>query len=151
LAHQYRELNALHEKYALHDKYAENFAVLAFPCNQFGFQEPGQPREILNGIRYVRPGNDFQPTFDMFRKIKVNGNDQHPLFHYLKSQCPPTRDYFEQREKLMYNPVRTYDVRWNFEKFLIDRNGKPFKRYDPNTMVADIEEDVHTLLGYSDD
>ena len=62
-----------------------DLAILAFPCNQFGQQEPGgNDLEVLNGIRYVRPGNNFQPKMTMFRKVEVNGAREHPLYTHLK-------------------------------------------------------------------
>ena len=122
-------------------------AVLAFPCNQFGQQEPGgTDEEILNGIRYVRPGNDFQTNITLFRKIDVNGANEHPLYSYLKKSCPTTRDFFAPATRLDYSPMRNNDVRWNFEKFLISRKGKPVKRYDVSSRVSDMRDDIESLL-----
>lgn len=140
---QYHELNALQ------DELFRDLAILAFPCNQFGKQEPGgSDLEILNGIRYVRPGDNFQPKMTLFQKTVVNGANQHPLFAYLKSCCPPTRDYFEESTKLYYTPIRNSDIRWNFEKFLIDRKGIPVMRYDAMARVADMRSDIDALVNF---
>lgn len=124
-----------------------NFEVLAFPCNQFGKQEPAaNATELYNGIKYVRPGNMFEPNFTMFKKIEVNGENEHPLYTYLKEYCPTTRESFSDKKKLYYEPIRVSDVRWNWEKFLITKSGKPFMRYDPGTKPEEIKNDVAFLL-----
>ncbi|KAK8738685.1 hypothetical protein OTU49_004008 [Cherax quadricarinatus] len=124
-----------------------NFDVLAFPCNQFGQQEPGaNGEEINNGITHVRPGKGFEPSFTMFKKIEVNGNKEHPLYTYLKTYCPSTRQNFADTNRLFYSPLRNSDVRWNWEKFLISKSGKPFIRYDPSTKPQDIRNDILFLL-----
>ncbi|EFX68505.1 hypothetical protein DAPPUDRAFT_114529 [Daphnia pulex] len=101
---------------------------------------------IMNEIRYVRPGNDFQTNVTFFRKIEVNGANDHPLYFYLKKSCPTTRDFFEPIARLIYSPLRNNDVRCNFEKFLIDRKGKPVKRYDASTRISDMRVDIESLL-----
>lgn len=139
--YQYHELNALQAEYPI------DLAVLAFPCNQFGQQEPGATDlEILNGIRYVRPGGDFQPNITLFRKVDVNGAREHPLFTYLKRSCPTTRDFFMPSSRLDYSPMRNSDVRWNFEKFLVNRKGRPVKRYDASSRVSEMREDIESLI-----
>ena len=72
---------------ALIDLFKYNFDILAFPCNQFGLQEPGENDEILNGIKYVRPGSGYEPKFEIAVKIDVNGPGEHPLYTYLKVRC----------------------------------------------------------------
>lgn len=141
LTHQYNELNALQAEFP------NDLAILAFPCNQFGQQEPGgSDLEILNGIRYVRPGNNFEPKMTLFRKIDVNGVREHPLYSYLKKSCPTTRDFFVSTAKLDYGPIRVNDIRWNFEKFLVNRLGKPVKRYDPSARISDMRADILSLI-----
>lgn len=140
VTHQYLKMNELHDSYS-------DFEVLAFPCNQFGQQEPGgSGSEILNGILHVRPGNGFKPNFTIFRKIEVNGNNQHPLYKYLKSFCPATRQSFMPVDKLDYSPLKPDDIRWNWEKFLITKNGKPYMRYDAQTDPGEIQNDIVFLL-----
>lgn len=124
-----------------------NFKVLGFPCNNFNLQEPGANySEILNGIKYVRPGGGFVPNFQMFKKIDVNGKDEHPLYTYLKSMCGPTSDTFEDSSMLYYEPKMVSDVRWNFEVFLINKDGHPLYRYSPDAPISDIEFDIRQLL-----
>lgn len=125
----------------------DDLAVLGFPCNQFGLQEPGaNATEILNGIAYVRPGGGFQPNFQMFAKTDVNGDDEHPLFTFLKSRCPSTRTGFSDKHSLEYNRFLLSDVRWNFEKFLVSKEGQPVRRYDPSTEPLSFQQDVVNLI-----
>lgn len=135
---------------ALQSKYSNGLVILAFPCNQFGLQEPGSnASEILNGVEYVRPGNGFKPNFQMFKKIDVNGDKEHPLFTYLKLHCPATRDGFSGKHLLFYEPFKNWDVRWNWEKFLIDRSGRPVMRYDASTEPSAISNDIENLINSS--
>ena len=96
---------------------------MGFPCNQFGAQEPGDENEIRNfcSLKYA-------VTFALFEKIDVNGANAHPLYKYLKSEKPG-----------IFN---TEAIKWNFTKFLIDRDGHVIKRYAPKDTPAKIEEDV---------
>lgn len=134
-------MNALAETHA-----GQDFVILGFPCNQFGLQEPGEtPEEIMNGITHVRPGNGFVPKMTFFQKTKVNGAEEDPIFTFLKSSCSYTDSTFES--SLFYEPLRVDDIRWNFEKFLVGRDGKPYARYHPN--VVEPEEllgDIKALL-----
>ncbi|KAI5723912.1 hypothetical protein M8J76_012620 [Diaphorina citri] len=131
-------------------KYGHDYLeILAFPCSQFRLQEPGaNGTEIMNCVRWVRPGNNFNPGFQFFHKIQVNGENEHPLYTFLKSSCPPTRDgYRTPVTDLYYRPVRVSDVRWNFEKFLVDHRGKPIYRFDATTEPSDIEHFIVEAMG----
>ncbi|KAL7670437.1 hypothetical protein ACOME3_005373 [Neoechinorhynchus agilis] len=99
--------------------------ILGFPCNQFGNQEPWPEAEIKAFVK--EKGADF----DMFSKIEVNGTNAHPLFKYLKSQTGGLMGSF---------------IKWNFTKFLVNKNGNVMKRYGPNVDSKDIEGDVIDLL-----
>lgn len=134
---------------ALQSRFGDrNFTVIGFPCNQFGKQEPGGTgEEILAGIRYVRPGDDFVPNFPLVEKLEVNGDEQHPLFDFLKSRCPSPVTPFRPKDNLFYSPQDSADIRWNFEKFLIDRDGTPLRRYEPNFLPLDMEDDIEALTG----
>lgn len=125
----------------------EQFEILGFPCNQFGLQEPGaNGTEIMNGLKGVRPGNGFIPNFVMFNKVEVNGENQHPFYAYLKTFCAsPTAD-FRRQERLFYTPFHNRDIRWNFEKFLVSKNGKPLMRYHPATRPLNIASDIRSAL-----
>jgi glutathione peroxidase len=109
LTPQYEKLQALHTKYG-----SQGLAVLGFPANEFGEQEPGTNAEIADFCQ-----KNYGVSFDMFSKVVVKGEGQCPLYKFLTS--PAT------------NPKFAGDVGWNFEKFLIGRNGEIVKRFDPNT------------------
>jgi len=112
----------------LYDKYrGMGFTVLAFPCNQFGGQEPGEETDIKDIVR-----NEHHATFPLFKKVKVNGNDAHPLWKYLKDK---------------QSGVLGSAIKWNFTKFLCDRNGVPQYRYAPTTKPLDFEKDIIKMLG----
>ncbi|EEB14547.1 glutathione peroxidase 6 precursor, putative [Pediculus humanus corporis] len=114
---------------------------------KFFQQEPGgNATEILNGIRFVRPGNDFIPSFQLCQKSDINGKNELPMFTYLKAYCPTTRDGFEDTTVLFWKPLKNNDVKWNWEKFLITRKGMPYMRYDPSTEPDAIRPDIEFLL-----
>jgi glutathione peroxidase len=119
---QYSGLETLHEKYD-----SKGLAVLGFPCNQFLSQEPGTEEEIKSFCSLT-----YGVKFDMFSKIDVNGENTHPLYVYLK----------ENSSGFLGTDV----IKWNFTKFLVDKNGKVIKRYAPSTKPKDIEKDILELL-----
>jgi glutathione peroxidase len=123
---QYAGLEALWRKYR-----ERGFAVLGFPCNQFGKQEPGDEAEIQ---RFCSTA--YAVSFPMFAKIEVNGANAHPLYRWLESELPGV--------------LGTRAIKWNFTKFLIDRAGRPIKRYAPADSPARIEPEVAELLGAPD-
>ncbi len=118
---QYRGLQALHEAFA-----SRGFAVLAFPCNQFGGQEPGTDAEIAGFC-----DRSFGVTFPVFAKVEVNGAGAHPLFVWLKQQ---KRGLFGRA------------IRWNFTKFLLDRSGAVRGRFAPMTKPEALAGKVEALL-----
>ncbi|CAB3220908.1 unnamed protein product [Arctia plantaginis] len=109
----YTQLNKLYEKYA-----ERGLRILAFPCNQFGGQEPGSLNEI---VEFTRKRN---VEFDVFEKIEVNGENTHPLWEFLKKVQGGTFGDF---------------IKWNFSKFIVDRNGVPVERFGPNVSPFDLE------------
>ena len=119
---QYDGLQALYERYR-----DRGFEVLAFPCNQFGSQEPGSGEEIGEFCR-VNHG----VTFPIMRKIDVNGSDAAPLFDWLKAEAPGV--------------MGTKAIKWNFTKFLIDREGKVVARFSPTDTPESIAGDIENLL-----
>ena len=138
---QYKELEALYEKY-----HAEGLEILDFPCNQFGEQAPGTIQEI----RQFCTAN-YDTHFSQFDKIDVNGDDAHPLFVFLKTQKGfGGFDVTDQRAKFMDDMLRKRDVdydknsdiKWNFTKFLVGRDGKVLKRYESTESISDIETDI---------
>ena len=119
---QYEGLEALYRDYK--DK---GFTVLAFPCNQFGAQEPGNAEEIANFCSLT-----YDVTFPVLAKIDVNGPSAHPLYAYLKH---------EQKGLL-----GTEAIKWNFTKFLIGRDGEVVERFAPTTKPEDLKQAVEALL-----
>lgn len=121
--------------------------MLAVPCNQFGGQEPGSKMEILKGIEHVRPGNGFRPTFPFTNKIEVNGDDVHPLYEYLKNACPHSpQKAFSKKLRLNYDSFHISDIRWNFEKILVNKNGRPIRRYHASVTPQQLETDIESAL-----
>ncbi|MEY4054986.1 MAG: hypothetical protein RL519_321 [Pseudomonadota bacterium] len=119
---QYEGLEALYKKYA-----DDGFEVIAFPCNQFGAQEPGNAEEIVNFCSLK-----YDVTFPLMAKIDVNGDNADPLYDWLKSEAPGL--------------MGTKSVKWNFTKFLIDRDGKVVRRYAPTDKPEALEKDIKALL-----
>ena len=135
---QYDELEALYEKY-----HADGFEILDFPCNQFGEQAPGTIEEIHQFCTA-----NFNIKFPQFDKIDVNGANESPLFTYLKAQKGfGGFDLNDQRGKFMDEMLRKQDadydkksdIKWNFTKFLVSRDGRVLKRYEPTDKMTDIE------------
>lgn len=140
---QYLQLNALQDEFAG----SQQFTVLGVPCNQFGYQEPAESKaELLNGLQFVRPGDGFVPNFPLFWLVDVNGKNQHPLYEYLKSCVPATRKHFEDHTMVFYEPHHSDDVRWNFEKFLVDCHGHPILRFDSDAEPRFIRQFIHKLV-----
>ncbi|CAM8998075.1 unnamed protein product [Rhodiola kirilowii] len=117
----YKELNVIYEKYK-----NQGLEILAFPCNQFGGQEPGSNEDIQE-VACTR----FKAEFPIFDKVEVNGKNATPLYKFLKSQ---KGGYFGD------------GIKWNFTKFLVDKNGKVVERYAPTTSPLKIEKDIQNLL-----
>ena len=119
---QFAGLEGIYEKYK-----DQGFVILGFPCNQFGAQEPGTADQIQEFCQL-----NYGVKFPMFGKIDVNGSNAHPLFKFLTSEKPGI--------------LGTEMIKWNFTKFLVDKNGNPVKRYGSNTEPKDIAPDIEKLL-----
>ena len=120
---QYAGLEALYRKYR-----AQGFAVLGFPCNQFGSQEPDTEADIQNFCT-----TSFDVTFPLFAKIEVNGEQAHALFRYLKGERPGI--------------LGTEAIKWNFTKFLVNRSGEVVRRFAPTAKPEELDAEVAALLG----
>lgn len=91
-------------------------------------------------MRYVRPGNQFVPLFDLMNKTDVNGENESVIYTYLKDLCPIPTDATFEVEELFWKPIKPYDISWNFEKFIIDTNGTPRLRFRPKVPPLEIKE-----------
>jgi glutathione peroxidase len=120
---QFKGLEALYRQYK-----DQGLEILGFPCNQFGHQDPGSNDEISQFCEL-----NYGVSFPMFHKVEVNGDGAHPLFKYLKAQAPGV--------------LGTTAIKWNFTKFLVDREGRVMERYAPTDTPEKIGGDVAELLG----
>lgn len=118
---QYEGLEKMYKKYK-----DQGVVVLGFPCNQFGSQEPGDSDDIQSFCQV-----NYGVSFPMFSKVDVNGKDAHPIFKYLKSEL---------------GGLLGSKIKWNFTKFVIDKNGKPVKRFAPTTKPEKIEPYLTQIL-----
>ena len=123
LTPQFEELEELYKEYK-----EQGFEILGFPCNQFASQDPASNEEIHSFCLL-----NYGVTFTMFEKIDVNGENAHPLYKFLKNE-----------EKGLFSK----EIKWNFTKFLIDKEGKVVKRYSPTTKPLKIKDDILKLLNY---
>ena len=119
---QYTGLESLHQTYG-----ERGFSVLAFPCNQFGGQEPGSEEEIQSFCDL-----NYQTSFPLFSKIEVNGAASHPLYAHLKEKAPGV--------------LGSKRIKWNFTKFLVDQRGDVVQRYAPSIKPEAIASDIEALL-----
>jgi glutathione peroxidase len=119
---QYAGLEALYEKFQ-----GQGLVVLGFPCDQFGHQEPGDEAEIRNFCSL-----NYDVTFPMFAKIEVNGPGAHPLYQFLKKQAKGL--------------LGSESIKWNFTKFLVDKDGKVVRRYAPTDTPESIGKDLAAQL-----
>ncbi|UXY14824.1 glutathione peroxidase [Chitiniphilus purpureus] len=120
---QYEGLEALYRRYC-----ERGFAVLGFPCNQFGAQEPDDEAQIKSFC-----STSYQVDFPLFAKVEVNGEHAHPLYRFLKKSEPGV--------------LGTEGIKWNFTKFLVDRSGKVVERFAPTTKPEQLHERIEKLLG----
>ena len=140
---QYEGLEKLYKKY-----HEQGFEVLDFPCNQFGHQAPGDEDEI-----HAFCTAKYQTSFDQLAKIDVNGDNEEPLYTYLKSQQPDEKVEGEKNKAMMEKIAeisvtckKQGDIKWNFTKFLVDREGNVVKRFDPTSDPMSFESDIAALI-----
>ena len=140
---QYDGLEALYQKYK-----DQGLTIIGFPCDQFAHQEPGSDEEIAEFCRL-----NHGVTFPLMKKIDVNGSEAHPIYEYLKSQAP-TEEYKGLKAKasaalfktLSKSVEKESDIKWNFTKFLISRDGSTIKRFPPTTTPEEMEKDIQDML-----
>jgi glutathione peroxidase len=142
---QYSDLQKLYEKFSTQD-----FVILGFPCNQFGEQDPGENDEV-NAFCQLNYG----VTFPMFEKTDVIGSGAHPLFKHLTKEAPfEGYDMNNSMGKILHAiisekyPENAYgdSIKWNFTKFLIDREGKVIRRFEPTVAPFDMEDDIKKVI-----
>tara|TARA_Y100000768_G_C23891135_1_gene640198 strand:+ start:150 stop:632 length:483 start_codon:yes stop_codon:yes gene_type:complete len=119
---QYEGLERMYE-----DLKGDGLEVFGFPCNQFGGQEPGSDSEIQEFCKL-----SFGVKFPVFSKVEVNGENAHPLYQYLKAEAPGV--------------FGTKSIKWNFTKFLVDRNGKVVKRFSPKDSPEKIKSEIVKII-----
>jgi len=132
LTKQYEGLEKLYQ-----DLHEQGFEVLGFPCNEFGAQEPGTEEEIQNFCT-----TNFGVKFPMFSKIEVNGENRHPLYKTLITACPQAvkpegGEFYQRLASKGREPKQPGDILWNFEKFLIGRDGTVIERFAPDMTPED--------------
>lgn len=141
LTPQYEALQSVYDKY--HDR---GFEVLDFPCNQFLKQAPGTDEEISEFCTL-----NYSTKFPRFAKVDVNGKDAAPLYVWLKEQAPTdlgddNTKAFEKKVKMLTLGNKPHDIKWNFGKFMIDRNGEVVARYSPAYTPEKLEQEIEKLL-----
>ncbi|MFJ8019427.1 glutathione peroxidase [Streptomyces sp. NPDC096311] len=142
LTPQYEGLQSLYREFG-----QRGLEILGFPCNQFGGQEPGTDEEIQDFC-----STKFDVTFPVFGKVDVNGADAAPLFTYLRGQArgdfgPDNGFLFEHIKKIRPEAIGTDEVKWNFTKFLVAKDGTVLRRYEPTVTPEEIRSDLDELLG----
>ena len=133
----------------LNEKYRERgLVMLGFPCNQFANQDPGTDSEITEFCRV-----NYGVTFQMMKKIDVNGKEEHPLYTYLKEQAPKeevkglkAKAATALFSKMSKSVEKDSDIKWNFTKFLVSRDGTRIERFAPTTEPKDIEKAIEAML-----
>ncbi|MCZ8517625.1 glutathione peroxidase [Paenibacillus filicis] len=140
---QYADLHKLYEKYR-----DQGLVILGFPCNQFGGQEPGSNSDVDTFCQI-----NYGVTFPLFEKVDVRGDGKHPLFGYLTEALPfEGFDLNDGTGKMLHNMLKEAgelegnDIKWNFTKFLIDKNGNPVQRFESNVSPIDMESAIEALL-----
>jgi len=138
-------MNVLFEDF--NETHPDQVDILAIPTNNFGLQEPGSNEEIPLGLKYVRPGGGFEAKYKLAEKNSANGADADPLFVWLKDACEGPQRVIGDPGSFYFTPISQDDITWNFEKFLVDQNGKPYKRYTPDAYpLAEMRNDILELL-----
>ena len=140
---QYDGLEALYQKYK-----DQGLVIIGFPCDQFAHQEPGSNEEIAEFCRI-----NHGVTFPLMAKIDVNGPEAHPIYEYLKANAP-AEEYKGLKAKASAALFKTIsksvekdsDIKWNFTKFLINRDGSAIKRFPPTTTPEEMEKDIQSML-----
>lgn len=151
----------------LQSKYGDGLQVMGFLCNQFGHQTNESNDEFRAMVKHVRPGGGFEPNFEIFEKVDVNGFNSHPLFSWMRNKIPIPMDPEEDTKGngvidnhvialpragfcnttvALWSPITRSDIAWNFEKFLVDKRGNVVRRYSRYYPTDLVEKDIQELL-----
>ena len=133
---QYDELEKLYEKY-----HSQGFEILDFPCNQFANQASGTDTEI-NQFCSLK----YDTTFKRFKKVLVNGDDKCELFKYLEDNCPYKGKGLKMSMLQKFSKAEGNEIRWNFTKFLVDKEGNVVKRFEPTEKMENVKKAIAELL-----
>lgn len=133
------------------DTFGDNLQVVGFPCNQFWRQSQENDFETLSILKHVRPGDGYEPKFPLTTRVEVNGANAHPFWVWLRESLPVPSDeggknIMNDRTRIAWDPVSRSDLSWNFEKFLINQEGVPVKRYSPSFKTIDVKDDIEKLI-----
>ena len=140
---------------SLAERFGDSLAVIGFPTNQFGRETHATEQEILASLEHVRPGGGFKPNFPLMQKVDVNGDKALPLFRHLREALPAVSDDCGGRgsdflvaspSQIIWGPVSRNDIGWNFEKFLVNQEGRPVRRYSAYFETIAIAKDIEALL-----
>mmetsp|Transcript_26206 Transcript_26206/g.89631 ORF Transcript_26206/g.89631 Transcript_26206/m.89631 type:complete len:153 (+) Transcript_26206:319-777(+) len=142
---------------ALTEQFGDSLAVIGVPCNQFGHQTQEKDFELLNVLKHVRPGGGYEPSFPIMAKVDVNGDGENEVFTFLKQALPFPHDDkggkgadhitdLSTSQPPLWAPLRRGDITWNFEKFLINQEGVPVRRYSPKFPTEDCAADIKALV-----
>lgn len=137
------------------DTFGDKLNVVGVPCNQFGHQNNEKDFETLALLKHVRPGGGYEPKFPLTTRVEVNGAGADPLFQWLRESLPTPYDdvggkgsaqMVENIRLIIWSPVTRNDIIWNFEKFLINQDGVPVRRYSPKFETQNIAKDIEALI-----
>lgn len=137
------------------DRFGDKLSVVGVPCNQFGHQSNEKDFETLALLKHVRPGGGYEPKFPLTTRVEVNGAGADPLFKWLRAALPMPYDdcgckgsdhCFDNIRFIVWSPVTRTDIIWNFEKFLVDQDGIPVRRYSPKFPTEAVAKDIELLI-----
>ena len=136
-------LNVIASKY-----YDAGLRIFGYPCDQFKDHAPGTADEFIRTLYYIRPGDNYTAKFMLMNMVQVNGATEDHVYTYLKGECPiiPTYQMMVSALHISWTPLKSSDIIWNFAKFLIDRNGIPYRRYYPTDFIENMIDDIEFLL-----
>lgn len=137
------------------DRFGDKLSIVGAPCNQFGHQSNEKDFETLALLKHVRPGGGYEPKFPLTTRVEVNGAGADPLFKWLRAALPKPYDAcagkgcdhcFDNVQFIIWSPLTRTDIVWNFEKFLVNQDGIPVRRYSPKFPTEAVAKDIELLI-----